>query len=69
MQKILNKCIINYKFLAEKYIIYGEDRKGKEYLGFNTQIVFDGEYLNGMRNRKGREYSSINSGLFLMENI
>ena len=57
LQKILNKNIINYKFFTEKYIIYGENRKGKEYLGFNNQLVFDGKYLNGIRNGKGKEYN------------
>ena len=56
LQKILNKSIINYKFFAEKYIIFGENRKGKEYLAFNNQLVIDGEYLNGKRNGKGKEY-------------
>jgi len=42
--------------MSGKYIVYLEDRKGKEYDGFNDQIIFKGEYLNGRRNGKGKEY-------------
>ena len=55
-QKSLNINLINYKFMSRKYIVYEEDRKGKEYDGFNDKLLFEGEYLNGRRNGKGKEY-------------
>jgi len=36
-----------------------ENRKGKEY-NFEDGLVFEGEYLNGERNGKGREYYCFN---------
>jgi len=52
----------NYKFFSERYIIYDSNRKGKrkrkgrEYCGSNDLLVFEGEYLNGERNGKGKYY-------------
>ena len=49
---------MNYKILSERYIIFENDkRKGKEYLTFNDQLIFEGEYLNGKKNGKGKEYN------------
>ena len=55
-QKTLDKSIINYKLFQGKYIIYNQNKKVKECLGFNNQIAFYGEYLNGKRNGRGKEY-------------
>ena len=30
--------------------------KGKEYGGWDGELIFEGEYLNGKRNGKGKEY-------------
>ena len=47
--------LIKYKFYTEKYIIYEDKYKGKEYDGYdNNNLVFEGEYLNGERNGKGK---------------
>ena len=56
MQNILNISLINYKFFSERYIIYEENGKGKEYNGYDDSLKFEGEYLNGKRNGKGKEY-------------
>ena len=53
LQKIINISIINYKFFTGKYIIYESNKKGKEYDVYD-QMVFEGEYLNGERNGKGK---------------
>ena len=46
---------INYKFYSKKYIIYETNIKGKEY-GYNDNLIFEGEYLNGERHGKEKEY-------------
>ena len=48
--------IMNYKRFANKYIIK-EDNKVKEYNIYNDELIFEGEYLNGKRNGKGKEYN------------
>ena len=52
LQNILYIKLINYKFLSGTYIIYETNRKGKEYLGWNNSLKYEGEYLNGRKNRK-----------------
>ena len=56
LQKNLNKNLINYKFLSGKYIIYETKGTGKEYIGKTNRLIFEGEYSNGIRNGKGKEY-------------
>ena len=38
--------------------------KGKEYNGFNDDLLFEGEYLNGKKNGKGKKY---NDGYLIYE--
>ena len=60
LQKSIDINIINYKYFSRKYIIYETNRIGKEYYRlFNTDddfLIFEGEYLNGQRNGKGKAY-------------
>ena len=56
LQKIINISIINYKFFTEKYIIFESNGIGKEYHGYKDELRFEGEYLNGERNGKGKVY-------------
>jgi len=56
LQKNIGISIINYKLFTGKYIIYESNRIGKEYNGEDDTFVFEGEYLNGKRNGKGKEY-------------
>ena len=56
LQKNIGISIINYKFFTGKYIIYESNRIGKEYYGYDNILIFEGEYLNGKRNGKGKEY-------------
>ena len=56
LQKILNISIANYKHFTGRYIIYDSVGKGREYNGNNDKLKFEGEYLNGERNGKGKEY-------------
>ena len=56
MQNILDISLINYKTFSGRYILYGENGKGKEYNMYNDKLLFEGEYLNRKRNGKGKEY-------------
>ena len=46
----------NYKIFSGKYIIFDSNGNGKEYDGYEDNLIFIGEYKNGERNGKGREY-------------
>ncbi len=56
IQNQLNISVIDYALYSEKYIIYESKDKGKEYRCDNDELIFEGEYLNGKRNGKGKEY-------------
>ena len=56
-QKKINIKLINYIFLSEKYIIYEDNENGKEYNGYDDHLIFEGEFLNGKRNVKGKKYN------------
>jgi len=56
LQKKNDLTIITYKVFSGTYIIYDTKTKIKEYLGYNDYLIFEGEYLNGKRNGKGKEY-------------
>ena len=56
LQKILNINIINYKFFSGKYIIYISKGIGKEYDGYNNNLIYEGKYKKGKKNGKGVEY-------------
>ena len=57
MQSNLDIKLINYKFYSGKYVIYENEIIGKEYYGYNNDLIFEGEFLNGERwNGKGKEY-------------
>ena len=55
-QKILSLTIENYKQISVKYLIYETNTYVKEYLKKYDQLLIEGEYLNGKRNGKGKEY-------------
>ena len=61
-QKYINITIINYKHFTGRYIIYESNKKGKEYNYCDT-LRFEGEYLNGKRNGKGKEFFDYNGKL------
>ena len=64
LQKNININIINYKFFTGKYIIYQSKRIGKEYIGKDNILIYEGEYLNGERNGKGKEFCGDDKLLF-----
>jgi len=55
-QKLVNIDIIDYKIFSGKYIVYKEKNVGKEYNINNSELIYEGEYKNGERNGKGKEY-------------
>ena len=56
IQNIIDISITNYKSFTGKYIIIESEGIGKEYDGNDNRLIFEGEYLNGERNGKGKEY-------------
>ena len=56
IQDKLNISILNYKLLSKKYIKFNSNNIIKEYNINNDKLIFEGEYLNGKRNGKGKEY-------------
>ena len=57
-QNNINISIINYKYFTGRYIIYESNGFEKEYNGYDDALKFEGEYLNGKRNGKGKEFDS-----------
>ena len=57
LQKNMNISIMNYKYFKGTYIIYEPNGIGKEYDGRNDILMFEGRFLNGKRNGKGKEYN------------
>jgi len=56
LQNKLSINLVNFKFFSKRYIIYAENRRGKEYQSYTDFFIFEGEYLQGERNGKGKEY-------------
>ena len=58
LQNAINISLPNYKLFKKKFIIYEtkERTKGKEYNLYGT-LLYEGEYLNGERKGKGKEYA------------
>ena len=60
IQRLLNIDLINYIFFACKFIIFETKSDVKEYKCFDKlyeiKLIYEGEYLNGKRNEKGKEY-------------
>ena len=64
IQKKIDINLINYKIFRGAYIIFEKDNKVKECKGYNDSLIFEGEYLNGEMNGKGKEY---NMGYLIFE--
>ena len=57
LQNIMSINLLNYEIFSQKYIIYKTKTKGKEYDRINELMIYKGEFLNGERNGKGKEYN------------
>jgi len=55
-QKLLDININNYKLFKRKYVVFNKNGIAKEYGIYDDKLIFEGEYLNGERNGKGKEY-------------
>ena len=58
LQNTINITLANYKYFTGRYIIYETNRFGKEYEFYNDDLIFEGEYLKGKRNGKGKEFGA-----------
>ena len=67
LQNKIDINLVNYIFLSGKYLIYESNNIGKEYSSYNDELLFDGEYLNGNRNGKGKDYDFNGKLLFVGE--
>ena len=67
LQSLFNINIINYKFLSGKIIIFKTKTEIKEYqykdIYHEKMLTYEGEYLNGKRNGKGKEYDAYNENI------
>ena len=61
----MNISILNYKIICGRYFIK-EGKIMKEYSYYNDKLLFEGEYLNGKRNGKGKEYFYNFDGTFII---
>ena len=66
-QHLLNIKLFNYQFCSGKYIEYEPNGRAKEYDRYDDHLVYEGEYKNGQRNGKGKEYYKNGEGLILFE--
>ena len=57
LQKILYISLINYRLYTNKYIIHEKNNIAKEYDIYTNNLIYEGEYLKGKRNGKGKEYN------------
>ena len=62
--KSLQNKLKDYRRYSERYIIFDDNGKGKEYNSFNDNLIFEGEYLKGKRNGKGIEYNNDGNIIF-----
>ena len=69
LQKNIDRSLINYKNFNDRYIIYDdqEEGKGKEYGGYNDDLIYEGHILNGKRNGHGKEYDYDYDGELIFE--
>ena len=56
LQNIIDINLINYRILSGRYIVYGENGNAKAYSSYDDKLLFEGEYKNGKKNGKGKEY-------------
>ena len=56
LQIKLDKTVYNYMIFSGKYIIFETNIKGKIFNAYSDQLIFEGEFLNGKKNGKGKEY-------------
>ena len=56
LQNLMDIKLICYKVFNGKYFLGDKNVYGKEFSRSNNKLIYEGEYLNGKRNGKGKEY-------------
>ena len=56
LQKEMDLGIIDYKSFSRRFIVYENKTDGVEVLAINDSVLYKGEFLNGERSGKGKEY-------------
>ena len=64
IQKKVDVDINNYKLFKRKYVTFDKNGFAKEYGLFDNRLIYEGEYLNGERHGRGKEYNDIASVSF-----
>ena len=64
IQNKLEIGLINYKFFSGKYKIVDKNGNNQVFFGANDEMIFEGEYVNGKRNGKGKEYDYYGNLIF-----
>ena len=64
LQTNLNISILNYKYFTGRFILYESNRIGKEINYIDNTLRFEGEFLNGKRHGKGKEYNKYGKLIF-----
>ena len=59
-QKELYVDINIYKKRSGKYRLIESNGKGKEFILANNKLIFEGEYKNGIKSGKGKEFHEFN---------
>ena len=68
-QSIINVNLDHYKIYSEKYILYKGVGKWNEFNSSDDRLIYEGEYLNGLRNGVGKEYDKKGRVIFEGEYI
>ena len=56
--------MFNYKIFSGKYVKYEGKERVKIYNAFDDKIIYEGEYLNGKKHGKGKEYNEFGVVMF-----
>ena len=64
LQNFININVINYKLFSGRYIVQEENGNIKEYSSSKDVLIFEGEYKNGKKNGKGKEYDYVGKLIF-----
>ncbi len=54
-QHLRNINLINYKIFSGRFIEYESNGKVRKYDSYDDHLVYEGDYLNGKWNGKGKE--------------
>ena len=57
IQNQINISLYNYRIYSRKFIIFEKNGNIREY--YSGELIFEGKYLSGKRNGKGREYNKV----------